>query len=117
MGSFVMTSITSLHAPLLIIPPEAVYKTIDKIGLACDMVNVSETIPFEQIKEVLRSIKATLEVLYISSENENMYPNVLTQTKFMQTKSNYSGIQQGFTLLQLQMPKQHLSIYPGLPML
>lgn len=90
MGSFVMMSIASLKAPLLIVPPEAAYKTIDKIGIACDMVNVTETVPFEQIKEVFKCIKATLEVLYISSKDENMYPNVLTQTKFMQI--NLSGL-------------------------
>jgi nucleotide-binding universal stress UspA family protein len=48
MGSFVRTAIAGLKAPIIVVPPGAVFQTIKKIGLACDMKNVIYLRPLKQ---------------------------------------------------------------------
>lgn len=84
LGSFSLTAAKHLHHPLFVIPPECHFKGIHKIGLACDMHNVSETVPFPVIKDLFDHFNATLEILYVSKPDEEMYPQVLAETKFVQ---------------------------------
>lgn len=90
LGSFSLTAAKHLDCPLIVVPPGYSYKTIEKVGLACDMQNVSDTVPFFCIKDILGHFNAKLEVLYVSKPDEKMYPQVLTETKFMQ--DNLAGL-------------------------
>lgn len=83
-GSFTRIAAKQLHFPLLIIPKGSAFKTIEKIGLACDMKDVASTLPFIKIRNVLGILSAELEVLYVSKSSEKMYPEVLAESQFIQ---------------------------------
>lgn len=84
LGSFSLTAARQLHHPLIIVPPRYQYNGIGKIGIACDMRNVLETIPLKSIKEIVAQFNSRLEILYVSKPDEKMYPQVLTESKFIQ---------------------------------
>jgi nucleotide-binding universal stress UspA family protein len=84
LGSFSLTAARQFAHPLIVVPPGYTFRGIHKIGLACDMLNVLETVPFPAIKAFFEQFDAKLEILYISKPKEKMYPQVLVQTKFMQ---------------------------------
>lgn len=81
LGSFSLTAARHLNRPVFVVPPGCRFKGIHKIGLACDMRNVSDTIPFPGIKDICSRFDAKLEVLYVSKPGEKMYPQVLAETK------------------------------------
>lgn len=84
LGSFSLTAARDLSHPLIVVPPGYSFKGIHKVGLACDMHNVTETVPFPAIKTFFEYFDAKLNVFYISKSNEKMYPQVLSETKFIQ---------------------------------
>jgi nucleotide-binding universal stress UspA family protein len=84
LGSFSHMAAKHLSHPLIVVPPGYRFDDIRKIGLACDMHNVTETVPFPAIKALFEHFDAKLEILYVSKSNEKMYPQVLTETKFVQ---------------------------------
>ncbi|MFA6058449.1 MAG: universal stress protein [Taibaiella sp.] len=84
LGSYTLNAASKLTCPLIIVPPDVYFKEVKKIGFACDMKNVTETVPFKSIKTMVESFNASLEVLYVSKPDENMYPEVLAETKFIQ---------------------------------
>jgi nucleotide-binding universal stress UspA family protein len=96
-GSFTIFAAKHLSCPVIIVPPGVHYKKIENIGLACDMKNVTETVPFDEIKTICSGFSARLFVLYVSKPDENMYPSVLSETKFMQI--NLSGIHPDFRIV------------------
>lgn len=97
LGSNTLFAARHFSCPLIIVPPGSRYKKIENIGLACDMKNVSETVPFDHIKTMLHEFNARLYVLYVSKPDENMYPSVLSETKFMQI--NLSGVHPDFRII------------------
>ena len=84
-GSFSLSAARHFRPPLIVVPPGYYFMGIQKIGLACDMHNVTETVPFPAIKDFLTYFDAKLQIIYISKENEKMYPAVLPESKFMQS--------------------------------
>ncbi|PSK91199.1 universal stress protein [Taibaiella chishuiensis] len=84
LGSFSLTAAENLEHPVIVVPPGYSYKGIHKIGLACDMINVAETVPFGSIRALFDHFDARLEILYVSGPGERMYPQVLTESKFIQ---------------------------------
>lgn len=84
LGSFSLAAARHLIHPLIVVPPGYRFGGIRRIGLACDMHNVTDTVPFPAIKAFFDSFKAKLEILYVSRSNEKMFPQVLTETKFIQ---------------------------------
>lgn len=83
-GSFSLSAAKHFIHPLIVVPPGYSFTGIQKIGLACDMHNVTETVPFTAIKDFLTYFNAKLQILYISKANEKMYPEVLTESRFLQ---------------------------------
>lgn len=84
LGSFSLTAAKYLSLPLIVVPPGYHFKAIEKIGLACDMRNVSDTLPFDSIRSMIKQFGTRLEVLYVSKSDEKMYPQVLSETRFVQ---------------------------------
>lgn len=84
LGSYTLIAIKNLTCPVIVVPSGQNFKQVTKIGLACDMKNVDETVPFKAIRSILEHFKAVLKVLYVSKPGEKMYPEVLQQTKFIQ---------------------------------
>lgn len=85
-GSNTIRTIQHLTCPVLVVPPQANFVPVRKIGFACDYEKVIESTPVEPLKKIIRDFNAELYVLNIafhdaeiSAEkiNESMYINVL----------------------------------------
>ena len=64
-----MEAIKRLDFPLIVIPQEAKFSRICKIGLACDMKDVIETVPIHEIRNIVNEFHAELHVLHVSPES------------------------------------------------
>lgn len=62
----------SLHStiPVIIVPPDASFKKINQVVLACDFKQVLETTPVSPLKKLLESTGAGLHVLHVNSSTE-----------------------------------------------
>jgi nucleotide-binding universal stress UspA family protein len=60
--------------PLLIVPPEAVFRPIKKIVFACDLKQVSSSTPVYAIKTFVRSIGAKLFILNVDQDEMHFNP-------------------------------------------
>jgi nucleotide-binding universal stress UspA family protein len=69
-GSNTTNAIKHLAWPVIVVPPEAKFTSIKKIGLACDLKKVDESIPFSQIRSLVKQFNAELYILHINSEGE-----------------------------------------------
>jgi nucleotide-binding universal stress UspA family protein len=73
LGSNTVGLIKHLSWPLFIIPPKAKFNGISKIGFACDLKKVDETIPFPELRSMVKEFNAELHVLHAGSEREGSY--------------------------------------------
>jgi nucleotide-binding universal stress UspA family protein len=84
-GSIASSAITSLPSPLIIVPPNAKFDTIKKIGLACDLKKVTKTFPLDQIKLLLQDFKAELYVIHVNLDKEESYDiEIMEETEDLQ---------------------------------
>lgn len=72
-GSNSIAAMKNLSWPLIVVPPEAKFKNIRKIGIACDLKKVVETAPVEQIKVLMSAFQAELHVIHVNRESEKAY--------------------------------------------
>jgi nucleotide-binding universal stress UspA family protein len=75
-GSTAVNAMKHLPWPLVVVPPEARFTEIKKIGLACDLKKVDETIPFSEIRSLVKQFDAELYVLHINSRDEEKFGTV-----------------------------------------
>jgi len=74
-GSTTLTAIRHLTWPVICVPPGKEYgKGIQKIGFACDFRKVTETIPVNYIKEMVKEFGAELHVLNVDYMERNFRP-------------------------------------------
>jgi nucleotide-binding universal stress UspA family protein len=69
MGSNALNVVNLGVCPVIVVPPNAVYKPINKVLFACDLKNVSSTIPFAPIKSVLNLFKPTVLVVNVDTDH------------------------------------------------
>jgi nucleotide-binding universal stress UspA family protein len=86
-GSNTTHIIQHVAVPVLIVPPDASYKPIEKIGWACDYKDVAHTTPAEDIKQLLLQLKAKLVVVHNDEDPkafdpERIHNNVLVAELF-----------------------------------
>jgi hypothetical protein len=62
-----------LEYPVIVVPLEAKFTNIRRIGLACDLKNVDESVPFSQIRSLVNQFNAELYILHINPDGENGY--------------------------------------------
>jgi nucleotide-binding universal stress UspA family protein len=79
-GSSTLTAIKHLQVPVLVIPPEASFKPVKKIGLACDFKDVVITTPEKEIHSVLKAFNAELHVLNVDYNNRHFRPETPEQS-------------------------------------
>jgi len=80
-GSNTLAAIKNLSWPLIIIPAEAKFHHIQRIGLACDLKKVTDTVPLEEVKALIKEFKAKLLVLHVNSDATHPYgPEVIEQS-------------------------------------
>jgi nucleotide-binding universal stress UspA family protein len=63
-GSNTMHVIHHTDVPVLIVPPDAVWQPIQKLGWACDYKNIIKTTPAETIKKVVSELGAQFVVMH-----------------------------------------------------
>lgn len=85
LGSTTLSVLRKLTTPLVVVPPGAIYKGINKIGLACDFKAVAETIPAETIKNWVKIFDAELLVLNVDFDNRNFKPDTPEQSVVLHT--------------------------------
>lgn len=69
MGSNTLEMVNTSVCPVLIVPPDATYKTIKNVVLASDMKDVATTTPVASIKAVLDIFKAALHIVNVDHEH------------------------------------------------
>jgi nucleotide-binding universal stress UspA family protein len=89
LGSNTISAMKNLTWPLIVVPPEARFKMIRKIGLACDLKKVVETAPIEELKSLVRSFQAELHVIHVNSQEERAYtPEIIEESGLLQEMLN-----------------------------
>jgi nucleotide-binding universal stress UspA family protein len=85
LGSNTIYAIKHLVWPLIVVPAEARFSNIKKIGLACDLKNVVETSPIEEIKDLVKQFHAKLYVLHVNTGSERSYgPEIIEESGLLQ---------------------------------
>jgi nucleotide-binding universal stress UspA family protein len=82
-GSNTINAMKHLAWPVIVVPPEAKFTRIKKIGLACDLKKVDGNLPFSQIKSLVTQFNAELYILHINPEGNKGY----TAEKTMETRA------------------------------
>ena len=72
-GSNTINAVKHLAWPVIVVPPEGRFANIKKIGLACDLKNVDESVPFSQIRSLVNEFRAELYILHINPEADRGY--------------------------------------------
>lgn len=65
-GSNTYTALHQLLFPVVVVPAAATYQPIKHIGLATDLMDVTQTIDTAQIKDLVTRFGATLQVLHVT---------------------------------------------------
>lgn len=82
LGGKTISAIDEFLWPLIIVPPESKFSGIKKIGLACDLRDVAETVPVDEIKRLVKQLKAELHVLNVVTEKEaTLDPEMIKESR------------------------------------
>ena len=85
LGSNTLTAIRHLTSPVLVIPPDAQYKPIKRIGFACDMNKVVESTPVKPIHQFCNDLHAQLFVLNVDHKNRHFTPATPEESLLLHT--------------------------------
>ena len=107
-GSNTIAAINHLSWPLVIVPPDAKFSGIRKVGLACDLKKVAETSPISEIKKIVKDFGADLRVVHVNAEGNLAYgPDTIEQSGYLQEMLddlhptydflNNTGVEEGLT--------------------
>ena len=77
LGSTTVYTAKHLHSPVIIVPPNATYKTIKKIALATDLKDIYEA-PADEIEKIIKYFNAELEVFYAGKDENVVNRNAVT---------------------------------------
>jgi nucleotide-binding universal stress UspA family protein len=70
-GSNTVNVAKAITAPLIIVPPNAAFKTIEEITLAVDLKKVATTTPVAPLQKLLDTIQAKLFVLHVNDGEDD----------------------------------------------
>jgi nucleotide-binding universal stress UspA family protein len=84
MGSSTFHIMNHIGFPTLIIPETARFHEIKTIGMACDLKQVDDKLPFETIKEWLYLFKSSLEIIHIAAHNRDLKAEQATESVAIQ---------------------------------
>ena len=69
MGSNALNVVDMGACPVIIVPPDATYKPVKRVLFACDLKDVSTSIPIAPIKSVLSLFKPTVLVVNVDTDH------------------------------------------------
>jgi nucleotide-binding universal stress UspA family protein len=84
-GSNTVDVVKHTTCPVIIVPPQAVFKPIKTIVFACDLRKVAETTPIQPLKKLLNVFKATLHVINIDHESKHFSTDTPFETMMLET--------------------------------
>lgn len=73
LGGKTISAMRQLSWPLIVVPPDVKFASLRKIGLACDLKKVVETVPVKEIKSLVKEFHAAFHVLHVSTESEDSF--------------------------------------------
>jgi hypothetical protein len=83
-GSNTLSAMKKLSRPLIIVPPDAKFTSIKKIGFACDLKHVAETAPVEEIEDLVKRFGAELHVVHVNTEGGQVYgPEIIDESTLL----------------------------------
>jgi len=85
LGSNTLTAIRHLTSPVLVVPPDAVYKPFRRIGFACDLDKVVENTPVKPIHDFCNAYKSSLFVLNVDHKNKHFNPSTPEESLLLHT--------------------------------
>lgn len=80
-GGTTTSAIHRLSLPLIVVPRDATFSRIKKIGLACDFSRVDETIPVKQIEELVNNFQAELHVIHVNDKEYVDEDKIIDESK------------------------------------
>ncbi len=84
-GGRTVEALKQLEWPLIIVPPNAVFRNIRKIGFACDFREVVESVRVKEIKELVHEFKAEFHVIHINEGGgEPFSAEMIEESGFLQ---------------------------------
>ena len=83
-GSHAVHAMQHLHWPLITVPPHVTFSSVKKICLACDLHNVLNTIPLEEIRILVNDFNSELHILNTGKRNE-FTPTMVSESGFLQS--------------------------------
>ncbi|MGN7786497.1 universal stress protein [Niabella sp. 22666] len=96
-GSFSLMAATHFKYPLVVIPPDCTFNGVQKVGLACDMLNVSETLPAKSIIDFLGDFDARLHILHVAKPEAQETAQIAVASRSIQN------------MLQSLKPEMHVA--------
>lgn len=82
-GSNTIRVMQQLPYPLLVVPPQAGFVPIRKIGFACDFEKVAETTPIGPLKKLIADFNADLFVLNVVPQGETVPDDKQVQSMYI----------------------------------
>ncbi|MEX6690910.1 universal stress protein [Danxiaibacter flavus] len=73
LGGAAVSALRDIYWPVIFVPFNATFEGIKKIGLACDLKKVHETVHVEPIKAFVKEFDAELHVVNISDNGQNAF--------------------------------------------
>jgi nucleotide-binding universal stress UspA family protein len=70
-GGKTIAALQRLSFPLIVVPPQISFHQIRKVGLACDFKNLEGTLPLDEIKMLVKELKASLYVLHVANHDSD----------------------------------------------
>ena len=84
-GGNTLTALKKIQCPLLVVPPFSKFSNIRKIGLACDLKDVLDSVRVREIKELVDEFRAELHVLHVSEETRDTFrPETIEESSLLQ---------------------------------
>ncbi len=83
-GATTFSAMTQLTWPVIIVPPGTAFSGIRKIGLACDLKNVTDTIPVKELKNLVKEFHAEFHVLHVDADGDSFTPEEVSESAFLQ---------------------------------
>jgi nucleotide-binding universal stress UspA family protein len=109
MGSKTFNTLKHNAYPILIIPENAKFRAINKIGLACDLEAVIETIPFGILRDWLSVFNASLEIIHVSENDKD--PKLADVSESISLQNHLSKFHPKFKFLSGRNLAERLSEY------
>lgn len=123
-GGHTVYAMQHLNWPLITVPPGIQFSAVKKICLACDLHNVLNTIPLQEIRSLVRQFNAELHILNTGRKNsfsasmisesgwlQEMFADLKPQYHYISAKDTDTGIIEFCAKHQINLlvvlPKRH----------